>query len=81
MEYNELTMEEEALRRQVHVVDGHIVINVAYEYQIATSRCDTPEKLLYWIWHLCEKTWMTLPVMERFIKVACRESNIKMQDA
>jgi len=72
---------EEKLRQQVSIKEGHIVINVEFEYNIALSRCDTAEKLLYWIWHLTEKTWMTNDVMRRFIEIACRENGIKMENA
>lgn len=73
--------QEKLLQKQVAVVDGHIVINVEYEYNIALSRCNTPEKLLHWVWHLTEKTWMTTEVMRRFIEVACRENKITMDNA
>lgn len=73
--------QEKMLQKQVSVSDGHIVINVSYEYNIELSRCNTPAKLLHWIWHLTEKTWMTNDVMRRFIEVACRENNIKMENS
>ncbi|MGI2028683.1 hypothetical protein [Endozoicomonas acroporae] len=71
--------ETEALRRQVFVADGHITINVSYEYNIALSSCDTAEKLLHKVWHLCEKTWITPEVLRYFIRLACRENGIKLQ--
>ena len=71
----------ERLQRQVYVAEDHVVINIEYEYSIALDRCDTPEKLLYWIWHLCEKTWITPEVIGRFIEVVCKENNIKMLNA
>lgn len=73
--------QEEVLGKQVYVVDGHVVINVEYEYNIELSRCDTAEKLLHWIWHLTEKTWMNTVVMRRFIEVVCRENKIEMESA
>lgn len=81
MDFDDLKRREEELQRQVFVADGHIVINVSYEYNIALNRCDSAEKLLHWIWHLTEKTWMTNEVMRRFIELACRENNVEMQDA
>ena len=72
---------EDKLQQQVSVKEDHIVINVSYEYNIALSRCDTAAKLLHWVWHLTEKTWMTNDVMRRFIEVACRENNIVMDNA
>ena len=72
---------EGKLQQQVSVKENHIVINVSYEYNIALSRCDTAEKLLHWVWHLTEKTWITNDVMRRFIEVACRENKIEMDNA
>ncbi len=81
MNLNEIKKQEEKLQKQVYVKDDNIVINVEYEYNISKSSCDTPEKLLHWIWHLTEKTWMTNEVMRRFIEIACKEYSIKMVDA
>ena len=78
---DEFKEREEKLQQQVSVKEDHIVINVSYEYNIALSRCDTAEKLLHWVWHLTEKTWMTNDVMRRFIEVASRENKIKMGNA
>ncbi|MEM1145199.1 MAG: hypothetical protein AAGI88_21685 [Pseudomonadota bacterium] len=78
---DEVMNQMQRLEKQVYIADDHIVINVSYEYNIALSRCDTPEKLLHWVWHLTEKSWMTNEVMRRFIDVACRENKIEMHDA
>jgi len=72
---------EEVLNQQVSIKNGFIVINVSYEYKIDLSRCDTAERLLHWIWHLTEKTWMTNDVMRRFIEITCRENSIEMENA
>lgn len=65
----------------VYIKDGFIVIHVVNEYPIALSRCNTPEKLLHWVWHLTEKTWMTNDVLRRFIELACDENAIKREMA
>lgn len=78
---DELKAQEEKLQKQISVKNGSIVINVSYEYTIELSRCDTAEKLLHWIWHLTEKSWMTNDVMRRFVEIACRENKIEMVDA
>ena len=54
----------------VYVKEEHIVINVSYEYNIALSRCDSHEKILGWVIHLCEKKWMTSDVMRAFVHTA-----------
>lgn len=74
---------EEHLRqlvRTIYIKEEHIVINVGDEYSIAISRCDTAEKLLYWISHLCSKNWITPELLRYFIEVACNESNIVLKD-
>ena len=79
--FEEFKAHEEKMASQVFIADGHIVINVEYEYNIDLQRCNTPEKLLHWIWHLTEKTWMTNDVMRRFIQIACKENKIEMAPA
>lgn len=63
--------DEERLAKQVSVVDDYIVINVSYEYNIPLSGCATHAQILGWVVHLCEKTWITTEVLERFVKIAC----------
>jgi hypothetical protein len=67
---------QEELKMAVFIADGHVVINVAYEYNIPLERCDTLEKILSWSVHLCEKTWMTLEILERFVHVAAQEHGL-----
>lgn len=67
--------------KQVYVKNDTIVINVNYEYNIEISRCDTAEKLLGWVHHLTEKTWMTNEAMRSFIEIACKESGIERVSA
>ncbi|QDO82405.1 hypothetical protein FM037_03045 [Shewanella psychropiezotolerans] len=64
--------------KQVFIEDGHIVINVCYEYNIPISDCNTPERIRSWVKQLSEKTWMTNKVMEQFIQIACDQSNVKL---
>lgn len=69
----------ERLSRQVSIKDDHIVINVAYEYNIPLSGCADLPSLMGWVLHLCEKTWMTLEVLERFILVASRHHGLDIK--
>lgn len=78
--FEEVMDEENLLAEQVSISDGCIVINVSYKYDIDLTSCDTAEKLLHWVWHLTEKTWMTNNVMRRFIDVACSENSINLVD-
>lgn len=41
-----------------------------FDYDIALSRCSTPEKILQWVSHLSQKTWVTTEIIERFVAVA-----------
>ena len=69
---------EELLQEQVKIEDGHIVINVNYEYNIALNRVDTSEKILWWVIHLSEKTWMTTEILRRFVHLSCAHHGIKL---
>lgn len=69
----------EELDRIVSIKDDHIIINVCYEYNISLSGCKTHEQILSQVHHLCEKTWMTPEVLERFIEVACRASGLELR--
>lgn len=80
MEFTDYQDSKEKLNRQVFIADDHIVINVYYEYNISLDRCDSAEKLLHWVWHLTEKTWMTNDVMRRFISLACQKNGINMKE-
>jgi hypothetical protein len=68
---------ENRLQKQVSVKEGHIVINVTYEYNIALDTCQSYKNILSWVLHLTEKTWMTTEVLERFIRVACHEAGLE----
>lgn len=63
--------EDRTLAEQVQIIEGYIVINVAYEYNIPLNSCSTHQQIVNWVWHLTEKTWMTQSVTRRFIEVAC----------
>ena len=41
-----------------------------WPYEIAIDRCDTEGKILSWVHHLNEKTWMTPEIINRFMEVA-----------
>jgi len=69
------------LQNQVYIQDDVLIINVAYEYTIALERCDTYEKILGWVFHLLEKTWMTNDVARRFISLACKHHNLERPSA
>ena len=67
------------LKKLIYIEDRCIVINTVGEYCIELDRCDTPEKLLEWVHHLCEKTWMTTDILARFIEVASVKNEMTLK--
>ncbi len=67
------------LNKHVSIQGDFIVINVHYEYIIELTRCDSYEKILGWVHHLCEKTWMTTSLIEKFIEVAVKANNLDIR--
>jgi hypothetical protein len=58
-------------------MDGEdIVINLADEYRVALSRCSTPAAILGWVDQLTQKTWITVPVIQRFVQLATEHHRI-----
>lgn len=51
-----------------------------YEYDIARERIDTPEKLLHWVCHLAQKSWMDLPKMRYFIRAIMKKKGWKRDE-
>lgn len=69
---------EEEMKKQVYIADDHVVINVVYEYNIPLNRCDTIPKILGWVDHLCEKTWINPEVLRRFIRLAAQQHSLEI---
>ncbi len=73
-----LRLEEgDALDKQVYVKEGTIIVDVEYEYEIDFKDCRDYRQILRWVLQLSDKTWITAPVLERFILTALDESNLK----
>ena len=47
-------------------------------YEIPISDCSTPTQILERAEHLCEKTWMSVPLLRRFIHVATDAAGIDL---
>jgi len=58
----------ERLSKMCYIKDDLLILQVGGEYNIALSRCDTAEKLLTWVHHLSEKTWMTRELLQFFME-------------
>lgn len=46
-----------------------------YEYQIDFDRCNTVEKIMGWMNHLAEKTWMTKEMLNVFVQLSLERLN------
>lgn len=72
-------MELELPRRfAINVVAGADCITLHDHYDIAWDRIDTPEKILVWVLHLSEKTWVTSDVLQRFVGAATARLHIEL---
>ena len=58
-----------------------IEINISYPYEIAHNRINTDAKILEWVHHLCEKTWMDTNAVGYFIEVAKKANGGKVYEA
>jgi len=55
---------------------GNARARAGYEYWIALDRCDTAEKILSWVIHLEEKTWVTPEIIGSFVLVAAMVNKV-----
>lgn len=58
----------------VKVINGSITFGELYEnggfvgqYEIPTTQVDTEQKVLAWVYHLCEKSWIDIGDIKSFI--------------
>lgn len=47
-----------------------------FVYDIDLTRCDTPEKILSWVQHLSDKSWVSPRTLSGFVANACAYHNI-----
>lgn len=52
------------------IQQDHIVIPMppSQEYNIPVSKCNNMEKILAWVIHLLEKSWVTKEIIDEFIQ-------------
>ena len=57
----------------VKVINGSITFGELYEnggfvgqYEIPTTQVDTEQKVLAWVYHLCEKSWIDIGDIKSF---------------
>jgi hypothetical protein len=63
---------------RITIDDTHLTIKAhdGYLYEIALDRIDTAPKILQWVIHLTEKSWMTTELMRQFVYAACTKAGI-----
>jgi hypothetical protein len=64
--------------QQVRIDGGHVVINVVYDYAVPLDEVSTSDKILWWLVHLCEKTWITPSVLRRFAHLCANHHGLKI---
>lgn len=72
-------LEREKEVREECYVDGDVLVVHDEYYTIRLSDLDTPEKVLGWIHHLVEKTWMDKILLRRFINCAAGANDIEIE--
>jgi hypothetical protein len=67
---------------RIIVDESYLTINVDdhYRYEIALDRINNPVKILQWVIHLAEKTWMTTELMRQFVIASCTKAGIDPDD-
>jgi hypothetical protein len=74
----------QALEKLIHVDGEYIVMKLPEgstddDYSVHLDRCSTPEAILAWVRSLSEKTWITVPVIHEFVRLATEHHGIKVQ--
>ncbi len=61
------------------IVDGDaFYITVYGSYCIPFEKVNTPEMIIKWVNHLCEKTAITTAILEDFLEMSCSRINLKL---
>lgn len=71
--YQEM-LKRKSKQMRVDRTDKVYVLDIVFKYEIEFSRCNTQMKLLRWVNHLMEKTWMTTELASWFIEAVCAEN-------
>jgi hypothetical protein len=57
------------LNELCRIEDEHIVFLKGH-YAISLDECNNPTQILEWVNQLCTKSWITIPILRRFILLA-----------
>ena len=74
--WKKLEERDALLAKQVFVDGDRIIIDALYPYEIGLDRCDTHEKILAWVVHLADKTWVNPEIMQRFALLAAGQHGL-----
>jgi hypothetical protein len=71
--------EKEELARLCYI-DGDFIVFDAQgtKYEISFSECASYPAILKWVYHLSQKSWITLPVLLRFVYLACEHHGLPL---
>lgn len=67
-------------RRNLENLSFEDIDNARNSYHIPLGRCDNPGKFIDWLKHLCEKSWISIKIIEHFIRrmrTVSREKNLE----
>lgn len=76
--WKKLEERDALLAKQVFVDGDRIVLDVMYPYEITLDRCDTHAKILSWIVHLADKTWVNPEIMRRFALLSAGQHGLEI---
>lgn len=63
---------------RIEVDEAYLTIKVDehYQYEISLDRINNAVKILQWVIHLTEKTWMTTELMRQFVIASCTKAGV-----
>lgn len=67
---------------RVRIKGKYVVLDtgqVGYKYEFPLARCDTPSKLLAWVHHLSEKTWMSGRMIADLIEIVHEAAGVPVE--
>ncbi len=66
---------------QVKITDKAIVFTVENaSYEIRLGQCNSHQRILYWVTHLLEKSWVTPQMVTSFVWLACWHHKLPFQE-
>lgn len=72
--------ETEKIKALCWLEDGFVVLRTSgADYDIPLARCTNAEHLLGWVYQLSQKTWVTVPQLNRFITIVSQKQNISIR--